>query len=211
MKKIKPSKLFEKAWNEDLEKRGVFDNHCTGCTEKSWDLPEGRTHQMGTVEHPDKTNTLDKREKYRHDFIYHEVNGIIDQRLCRKCNLNEKLPEKNWNNEPCGNKLCENCHPEIYSKVKPEGVGEWEKEFDMKLNAVVSYAIGGECGGVDVNYCKKELKSFISNLILQEKAKWKGEIMTLINWEIEIAHTKNKGGKTSRLTSLAMAVSKLLT
>jgi hypothetical protein len=68
-----------------------------------------------------KTNTLDKREKYRHDFIYHEVNGIIDQRLCRKCNLNEKLPEKNWNNEPCGNKLCENCHPEIYSKVKPEG------------------------------------------------------------------------------------------
>lgn len=28
------------------------ENHCSGCTEKSWDLPEGRTHQLGTVEHP---------------------------------------------------------------------------------------------------------------------------------------------------------------
>lgn len=27
--------------------------HCSGCTEGGWDLPEGRTHYMGTVEHPE--------------------------------------------------------------------------------------------------------------------------------------------------------------
>ena len=29
--------------------------HCTGCTDPDhFDLPEGRTHQMGTIEHPTK-------------------------------------------------------------------------------------------------------------------------------------------------------------
>ena len=36
--------------------------HCTGCTDPdSFDLPEGRTHQMGTIEHP--TNHPEEWEK----------------------------------------------------------------------------------------------------------------------------------------------------
>ena len=128
-----------------------------------------------------KTNTLDKCEKYRHDFIYHEVNGIIDQRLCRKCNLNEKLPEKNWNNEPCGNKLCENCHPEIYSKVKPEGVGGWINEFDYKFVRENPQGEKQDSWFLLDYITAKEMKEFITNFLLQEKAKWKQEIMRRIS------------------------------
>jgi hypothetical protein len=184
-------------------------NYCEACEQEAG----GFGYKPG-LKHTCKTNTLDKCEKYRHDFIYHEVNGIIDQRLCRKCNLNEKLPEKNWNNEPCGNKLCENCHPEIYSKVKPEGVGEWEEKLQPKVSITDhdgKYSQIQDIAQMLLNDYWEDLKPAISSLLLQEKAKWKGEIMTLINREIAIAHTKDKGGKTSRLTSLAMAVSKLLT
>jgi hypothetical protein len=38
--------------------------HCTGCTEAdSWDLPQGRTHQMDTIEHPlPHTSTVEENQ-----------------------------------------------------------------------------------------------------------------------------------------------------
>jgi hypothetical protein len=36
-----------------MKKEQDTKQHCTGCTEADkWDLPEGRTHQMDTIEHP---------------------------------------------------------------------------------------------------------------------------------------------------------------
>lgn len=157
------------------------NNCCEKCYEKCLPQIDGTRYICTNANcecHTCKTNTLDKREKYRHDFIYHEVNGIIDQRLCRKCNLNEKLPEKNWNNEPCGNKLCENCHPEIYSKVKPEGVGEWKTDYMDKIPLRImnednpQYVLGW-------NACRYLSEDFFSNLLLQEKAKWEHKIRTM--------------------------------
>ena len=29
--------------------KGTPEDHCSGCTERSWDLPEGRTHAMGKI------------------------------------------------------------------------------------------------------------------------------------------------------------------
>ena len=38
---------------------------------------------------------------------------------------------------------------------------EFEKVLDMKLNEVIAYAVGGECGGRTLEDCKKELKDFM--------------------------------------------------
>ena len=50
----------------------------------------------------------------------------------------------------------------LKNEVKPEGVGEWRKE----LRHVWNY---GECELSDI-------EEYVSNLLLQEKAKWKGKI-----------------------------------
>ena len=76
----------------------------------------------------------------------------------------------------------------------------WELEYCEKF---------GLCDEEMPCQCKAELK-FIKDLLHQQKGELAAEIMTLINREIAIAHTKDKGGKTSRLTSLAMKVSSLL-
>ena len=57
--------------------------------------------------------------------------------------------------------------------LKPEGVGEWE-EFDLLFSA--------KLWAVDNSFSLEDkIKSYVSNLILQEKAKWKGEdLETLI-------------------------------
>lgn len=64
--------------------------HCTGCTEPDhFDLPEGRTHQLNTIEHPDKTNTLDKCEECKEWFVHNEC---VKERMC-SCECHKVKPE----------------------------------------------------------------------------------------------------------------------
>jgi len=49
----------------------------------------------------------------------------------------------------------------------------------------------------------------IESLLAEQKAELIKQIQDLITAEIAIAHTKDAGGKTSRLTSLYLAVTKL--
>jgi len=49
----------------------------------------------------------------------------------------------------------------------------------------------------------------LNHRLATQKAELIKQIQDLITHEIAIAHTKDSGGKTSRLTSLFMAVSKL--
>jgi len=54
----------------------IKENHCTGCTEKSWDLPEGRTHQMGTIEHP---NTHTEAKTLNNEPVSKELQDKIEK------------------------------------------------------------------------------------------------------------------------------------
>jgi hypothetical protein len=97
---------------------------------------------------------------------------------------------------------------------------EWQdkfiKEFGIHFEFAegeLQFAIGFIEGLLSAQRSELEHKirtMFTADEVLAMKNGLKGEIMTLINREIAIAHTKDKGGKTSRLTSLAMRVSELL-
>ena len=90
-----------------------------------------------------KTNTLDKREK----CILPTCDNAIghDGYYCEE--HHSKYYLGNSDNP---------CH-----KVKPEGVGEWKKLYEI-----------GEKAGYSMGY----MKDLVANLLLQEKAKWKEEI-----------------------------------
>ena len=61
------------------------------------------------------------------------------------------------------------------------------KEFDLKVNAVVAYAVGGEWGGVSVKDCKKDLKDvFLKTLKSQRK-----EIVEKIKKEYQLLGGKD--------------------
>jgi len=76
--------------------------------------------------------------------------------------------------------ICKKCL--VYKEVKPEGVGGWEETFNKQ------FRIGIGRKWIFTQDEAKEMEEFISNLLLQEKAKWKVEkekimveITTLVN------------------------------
>ena len=92
--------------------------------------------------------------------------------------------------EGCSKKSKDNlCSaPNLDNNVKPEGVGEWESRFDQTMLDLVICDTHG--------FAKNRfVKDFISTLILQEKAKWKGKVKGKIEMlkyeeqEIEMAET----------------------
>ena len=64
-------KLAVDAVREERKKKEL--PHCSGCSEDSWDSPEGRTHSFGTVEHP-------------HPAYYSEAKT---KQLCQHCHKRE--------------------------------------------------------------------------------------------------------------------------
>ena len=48
------------------------------------------------------------------------------------------------------------------------------EEFEEKLNEVIAYAVNGQCGGRNLDDCKKDIKFFVFSIIdqiLKEKSK----------------------------------------
>ena len=113
-------------------------------------------------------------------------------------------------------KWCE-CNNSLPHKHKPNGLLEvksnkniegWEEQpevlkwIEQGRDKEHIYAVK--------NFLTGQGAVMIERLLQVQRAELKAEIMTLIYREIAIAHTKDKGGKTSRLTSLAMKISELL-
>jgi len=153
--------------------------HCTGCTEPDhFDLPEGRTHQLNTIEHPDKTNTLDKCpcEKVRcNGHCNHPQHIQIPTRICERC---EKVVDVMNYKEG----MCYECYLQrndttspLDNKVKPEGVGEWEKVYDKQIQERIlnednpQYVLGW-------NACRYLSKQFIKDFLMEKRLGSEGVI-----------------------------------
>lgn len=52
------------------------------------------------------------------------------------------------------------------------------KELDMKLNELIAYAVGGECGGRDVKDCKKDVLDFWLSKLKAERE----DLLKKIDW-----------------------------
>ena len=145
-----------------------------------------------------KTNTLDKCEKVECKCVCHSpiIDSSYKNEICPKCGEEGKkihYPQQAQTEKvecaKCreqhhhfnGKSATFGCECECH-KVKPEGVGGWEKtnRIEMiRLKCDLLYSAGVQGDGKYLVRVKDEIEESISTLLLQEKAKWKEKIVKL--------------------------------
>ena len=195
--KKKPSEIFEKVWEKDLIRRGVLSK-CEACEQEGMVLPitkEHTCHQLNECNHNWELGT----------------NGYI----CKKCLVYKETEKVECEHCWCGKEW-------DIGKFKPEGVGECKHKWKHLLNDIGVECV--KCGKYDspIKNWEKEfdkgcnesnisdppsdtewIKSFISNLLLQEKAKWKEKI------EVFTKKESNLAGTLVRVSELLALIDKL--
>ena len=134
-------------------KKHIKHCNCETCKEYQQVLIEKATHEGIEV-----GKRLAKTEKVecskgclKHKYHCGVCNAPLTYSPANYCSRPSDIPNE-----------CTNCH-----KVKPEGVGEWEKgEYHATEN--------GWCCACQYDIAR------LDTLLLQEKAKWKGEVIEMV-------------------------------